>query len=383
MSSFDRTLSPNRPRIALVITRAEIGGAQTHILALLPALLVRYDVCLFTGHAGPLTENAQALGTSVVTVSETEDLRAFGLAQALRAFRPDLIHVHSFKAAMLGRWVAQFMKVPVVYTVHGWAHTSTASRAFRNMAAHIERRFVPLTHALITLTASDQNHAVRLGYAEACIKRIPNGIEDTEHHAVAYRTKSPVDIVMPARFCRQKDHKTAIKTLNALPKGMARLTFLGDGPTQNAIQAQAKSLGLSPDVVRFLGKRDDVAAQIAKAQIFLHLSHYEGQPYAIIEALRAGLPCLITDLPGADALIESGKEGWRVPPEDPETARKILGRLASDPARRFEMGQNARLKYETAHRLHHMTTPTLALYDQILAEQRPLQPRPRMRTAQL
>ena len=121
--------SEERPRIVLLVTLSGVGGAQTYVAALVPALVERFDVVVAAHGDGPLRAAVQAAGARYVPLRHVR--RALGprdvlglleLVALLRRERPAVLHANSSKAGILGRVAAALTGVPVsVFTAHGWA----------------------------------------------------------------------------------------------------------------------------------------------------------------------------------------------------------------------------------------------------------------------
>src|SRR6476659_5420683 len=129
-------------RIVHVITRLIVGGAQENTLLSCEGQHRRgHDVTLITGPAlgpeGSLMDRARSGGYRVVEIDEmrrsilpVKDLRAYRrLVRLLRELKPDVVHTHSSKAGILGRWAAHKANVPaIIHTVHGLAFTASTSQ---------------------------------------------------------------------------------------------------------------------------------------------------------------------------------------------------------------------------------------------------------------
>ena len=121
--------TPARPKLLIVITLAEIGGAQTCVAQLLPALVREYDVTVATHGDGPLRAAIHESGARSIDLAQMRrrigprDLAALlELVRLIRSLRPDIVHTHSSKAGILGRLAARVCGTPVVlFTAHGWA----------------------------------------------------------------------------------------------------------------------------------------------------------------------------------------------------------------------------------------------------------------------
>ena len=152
---------PRRPRVLLLITLAEMGGAQSYVAELLPALVRDFDVAVAAYGPGPLREAAAANGVRFIPlqhvrrpISPLRDLAGLvELIRLLRRERPDILHASSSKAGVLGRLAAQLAGVPIrIFTVHGWAFSahSGAASTFYYWADRLMR---PLT--TVTICVSD------------------------------------------------------------------------------------------------------------------------------------------------------------------------------------------------------------------------------------
>src|SRR5688572_20530290 len=173
------TLPPSRMRIVHVITRLIIGGAQENTLLSCEGQHDRgHDVTLITGPAlgpeGSLMERARAYGYRVVEVDEmrrsilpVKDFRTYRrLVKLLRELWPDVVHTHSSKAGIVGRWAADRAKVPViVHTIHGLAFTASTSRMVNSAYRALERQTAPITTRIVCVADAmrEQSLAANIG----------------------------------------------------------------------------------------------------------------------------------------------------------------------------------------------------------------------------
>ena len=122
-------LTPGRPKLLIVITLAEIGGAQTCVADLLPALTRDYDVTVAAHGDGPLRAAIREAGATSIELRQLRrriglrDLAALlELVRLIRTLRPAIVHTHSSKAGIVGRFAAAICRTRVVlFTAHGWA----------------------------------------------------------------------------------------------------------------------------------------------------------------------------------------------------------------------------------------------------------------------
>lgn len=117
-----------------------------------------------------------------------------------------------------------------------------------------------------------------------------------------------------------------------------RLLIIGDGPQRGHIAQQIEACGVS-DSVQLLGYRDDVGSFLARSQLFLHPATNEGFGIAVAEAMLAGLPVMAARCGGLPELVEDGRTGYLLPPDDAEAWAELIGRLLEDGSVRAALGK--------------------------------------------
>lgn len=130
------------------------------------------------------------------------------------------------------------------------------------------------------------------------------------------------------------------------------VTFIGDGPLFEANVAYAKALHIG-SAVTFLGARTDVEKLLPQYDLFLLLSNWEGFPISIIEAMRAGLPVMASNVGGVKEAVTHGETGWLIPRDD-STLLQVYEYILHHPTEFVQMGQNARRAYEQHFTVQHM-----------------------------
>src|SRR5688572_30742266 len=169
-------------RIVHVITRLIIGGAQENTLLSCEGQHDRgHDVTLITGPPmgpeGSLMERAERYGYRVDVVDEmrrsvlpVKDFRTYRqLLRRIKALEPDVVHTHSSKAGILGRWAADRAKVPaIIHTIHGLAFTASTSRMVNSAYKALERQTAPITTKIVCVADAmrDQSLAAGVGTAD-------------------------------------------------------------------------------------------------------------------------------------------------------------------------------------------------------------------------
>jgi glycosyltransferase involved in cell wall biosynthesis len=365
--------------VYLVTTASPIGGAQIHVRDLAAALAARgHAPAVITSGTGPFIEDLRRLDIPVVVlrhlavpIRPLRDLRALReVRAALTALQPDLVAAHSSKAGILGRLAGRSLHVPVVFTVHGWAFTPGVPPGPAAVYRQVERLVGPLARMIITVSEFDRRLGLAAGIAgEDRLVTVHNGMPDVPPSLRSEPSRTPVRLVMVARFGAQKDHPTLLRALAQLQTHAWELDLIGDGPLRGETEALAAALGLASRV-RFLGQRTDVDQILANAQISLLVTNWEGLPLSILESMRAGLPVVASSVGGISESVRDEENGYLVPRGNVELLRERIERLLTSPDLRARMGTSGRTRFEQDFTLDHSVNRTLAVYQDVLSGDR-------------
>jgi glycosyltransferase involved in cell wall biosynthesis len=373
----DRPVSQSRQgsnfvKILYVITRAERGGAQVHLLDLLANLPPEIKPVIATGEDGFLCEEATSLGVPVrriphltQPISPLNDLLALGeIIDTIRQESPDLVHAHTSKAGLLARLAARRTRIPAVFTAHTWSFADGISAGQRWLAMPIERFAASLGGKIISVSQANKDMALRRAIAPPdAVVRIWNGVPDVPLRADP-GSGNPLTLVMIARCVPQKDHLLLIEALSRL-QGDWRLRLVGDGPLRVGVEEAISKAGLG-DRVQCLGDRSDVASLLAAADLFVLATRWEGLPLCILEAMRAGLPVVATDVGGVREAVTDGVTGYLTRSGDVQQMRSRVRELLGSRALLQSMGAAARARYERDFNVHNMARATWALYREVM-----------------
>ena len=348
-----------RHRILVVVTLAETGGAQTYVAALLPALAERYEVVVAAHGPGPLRRAAEDAGCRFVPLRHVrravrpwrDALGLLELVSLMRRERPDLVHLNSSKAGILGRIAAGLAGVPAcVFTVHGWSYAPYRGPV-RGAFALLERALAPLASRIVCV--SERDAAAANGRAVV----IRNAV-DVGGALRARPTSTSPKIVSVGRLTEPKDFPTLLRALEQIEPNGWRALAAGDGPQRAALE---------DGPLEVLGERDDVPELLAAADLFVLSSRSEGLPISVIEAMAAGLPVVASDVGGVPELVVDGETGLLVPPGNDRLLASALRRLLADPELRRRMGEAWRRRAEEAFDLPRFHREHVELYESLLA----------------
>jgi glycosyltransferase involved in cell wall biosynthesis len=362
----------NRKRLLFIITKSGLGGAQTNVYDLISNFYKEYEIHLVVGSDGYLTEVVQALDIHTYVIPTlNRSIKPFADYQAIEncialinKIKPDLIHAHSSKAGVIARIAGRITKTPTVFTAHGWGFTPGTPLIRRSLALIAEMLLAPLSGKIICVSESDRQLARRWGVgSEASLVVVRNGIKDITVPAPNL-LQQPPRLIMVARFNEQKDQATLLKAIALIKKYDFHLDLVGSGVSLESCKALAEALGIS-DKVSFLGDRRDVADLLANSQIFVLCTHYEGLPISILEAMRAGLPVVATNVNGIPEEVEDGVTGFLVPRQDVKALAEALSKLIQSPDVRQRMGMAAREKFLREFTIARMCCESRGVYESL------------------
>jgi len=364
-------------KVVFLVTRSDnIGGSHIHVRDLVLSLKKEgHEIDVIIGGNGPVIEHYKNFGILPIVIpalqreiSPLKDYRAYkAIKEKIEELKPDLISTHSSKAGFLGRIAAHQKKIPSIFTAHGWSFTTGKKSINRYIYRKLEDYAASLTTKIITVSDYDKKLAIKhLSIDEDKVITIHNGMMDIEPEFIAmqnHEKNRPVQLVKIARYDHQKDHiefLKAVKNFNNI-----EINFVGDGPLFNQVKNTAETFNLSHKI-KYWGRVESVKEILSDSDIFVLISNWEGFPRSTLEAMRAGLPTIVSDVGGASEAVEHGKTGFVVQKGDINSLKKYLGQLISNESFRREMGKNARYKFERSFTFDMMYQKTKKVYQEIL-----------------
>lgn len=366
--------------ICFIITRGDsIGGAQIHVRDMALALQKEgHRVLILTGSPGDFTHQLDDGGVHwehipwlMRPISPFQDLRAIlSIYAKLRKFKPDLVSTHTAKAGMVGRVSAFLAGTPSIFTAHGWQFADGIPGKQAKAVLIIEKIVAPLCRKVITVSKYDFELALRKkAVKEAKLVTIHNGLPWKPYLESGADNRSnssePCRLIMVARFQEQKDHSSLFKALSEIKHLNWKLELVGDGPGLKKARDLVHNLGLDSRVA-FVGQQLDVPLRMENSDTYLLVSNWEGFPRSIIEAMRAGLPVISSNVGGCSESVEDGLTGYLVPKGDVGYLSKKISCLIKDSELRSKMGTAGRDRYEKQFTFKIMYEKSIALYRETL-----------------
>ncbi len=280
----------------------------------------------------PMQAQIAATGLRTAWVDSGWKWKTLGqLADVIAGFQPQVFVAHGNSEHLWGRQAAFAAGVPVVL------HVEQNCERYPFWRRWSARRLSSRTTVTICVSQGVADHVRALGLAGPRVEIIHNGAPVTCQAAAAtpFASRSQ-DIVMLARYARQKDQPTLIRAAKRLADAgwTGRLLLGGDGKASHrrTCTRLARSLGLA-DRVESLGRVNDAVPLFAHCRAAVLSTHYEGLPLVLIEYMAAGCAAVGSAVSGVTDIIEPGVNGWLFPHGDDVALAEILRQvLAGGPA---------------------------------------------------
>jgi glycosyltransferase involved in cell wall biosynthesis len=336
-----------------------IGGVETNILSTIQHSHVSdYQFIVIAQTSDEFSAKAEALGIEVVpwTYNNLLDLRA--LIQLVRIIKENnisLLHTHSPSAAIFGRIAARYNKIPVIVTVHLTASeyfsegSSLKTKIRRLIYSRIDQALnFFITDRLIFVSRISHNKSVDRHQAPSNRSLvIRNGIDLTRFDLNLSKEEIRIKMGLPikeilicflGRLDYQKGLDILLEAVNILhAKHDFKLLVIGDGPQRDELSDFVNSHQCGK-TVDFLGFRNDIPELLRMSDIFVLSSRFEGMPISILEAMAAGLPCVVTNVGENASLIKNEINGFLVESENPESLASALMKLIENDKLRTQFG---------------------------------------------
>ncbi len=364
-------------KIVHIITRLILGGAQENTLITCKLLAQRgHDVTLITGPAigpeGELFNQTKNQKYNVIVVPRLiraicplyDTISYLQIKRHLERLKPDIVHTHSAKAGILGRFAAHSLKrkwsenLPaIVHTIHGLAFHPYQSKWLNSFYIAVERSAAKRTDFFVTVADAMTTQATAAGIGDAeqfvtaysaieeddFLKPIPR--EERKSFRLKYGiSEDTIVLVTIARLFMLKGHKYIIESAKQLSKQFdnAVWLFVGDGNLADRFKEQVRQLGLS-EKIKFTGllPPNQIPLAIQSSDILVHCSLREGLARTLPQAMLCGKPAISFDIDGAKEVVNENT-GRLIEPKSVEQLTKVCAELIEDKDLRDKLGRAGR-----------------------------------------
>ena len=359
--------------LLILLTRADTGGAQTHVLDLATGAHKHgLDVVVVAGHPGWLAERLCEQGIRFIPLRFLK--RSWNPLRALVALveiwtvvcrvKPDVIHSHSL-AAMLG--LTRANRHRTVFTIHGlsvldrgWVGSAMLKPIYVWLFDHLARS----VGRIIFVCRADQAVIATRGWLRPEQSVIVlYGVPASNFFPVPSDGR-PFTVGVVARLSPQKNVGLLLEAAQLLRDKSYRFVVVGDGPERAELETCKHRLVL--DTVTFLGERDDAASLMSSFDLLAVPSRWEGLPYVILEAGVASVPVVATRVCGVPEIIEDGATGRLVASGDARGLAEAIDWCAQHPNERHALAHALHDRVVRDFSVERMIRETLDVYTSLL-----------------
>ncbi len=350
-------------RVALVVGRLNVGGAEAELVRLANGL----DRASFRPFVVTLQDGGPLAGRLAADVEVVELGRArkwsWGTYRALRAVlrerKPGVVQSFLFTENVLCRRIGEGA---VVSGLQG--SLSDGFETGPSLKLAVERATWGGARAVVSNSRCYRDLYARLGLDASKIEVIPSAVEGREADGRGVRERfgvRPEEVLVTcvARLVERKGHEDVIRAGAGL-----RLLFVGDGPFRRRLEGRGAILA---------GWREDIPEILAASDVAVLASRFgEGCPNAVLEAMAQARPVVAARSGGTPEVVADGETGILVGPEDAAGLRAALLALAADPALRKRMGEAGRARVRARFGMERMVKAYEALFFKLTEEKAPV-----------
>jgi glycosyltransferase involved in cell wall biosynthesis len=374
-----------RIKVLEMIDRPFLGGGQINLLALARFLdRETFEVSVCSRGEGPLVEALLEEGIEHFPIAFSKRIQkgiVEDIVSLLNTNRFDILHTHGGVAGLFGRWSSRKCDRPlrVVHTLHGIHYLHYRNFLLKYLYINLERFFSRFSDAVIFVSNADRERGHRFKLVpEDKMILIKNGIDFEAFESAAslengggeFGSDTSIHVVgTVARLHRQKGlpylFQAAKKVREAVPEAV--VWIVGGGSLLQKFQRLVKKQNLN-ETVNLLGERKDVAKLLARFDVFVLPSLWEGLPYSLLEAAALAKPVVATDIEGVREVIKHGETGLLVPAKDPVRLAQAAVRLLKEREYASTLGRNLKAAAKKEFSISRMLQKTQDLYLKLTAD---------------
>lgn len=321
-----------------LITGLRTGGAENQLLLLTTHSRTDPVVVALT-NADEIADALRAGGVPVLDAGmrHNRDLLVLRrLVRLIRTVRPDVVHLHLYRATLYGRVAARLARVPVVVTTeHSLLDGRLEGRPTTTSVRALYMATDRWNDATIAVSDEVAERLARWGVPRRKIHVVPNGVDAVPlRRGVEARDRTrrrlglPLDAEVIGGVGRLHPDKRWDLLIRALADDLGphrRILLVGSGQEERALSALAASLGVAP-WVHLVGNHPDVGAVLAAMDVVVSTSLQETFGLAMVEAAVAGRPVVYVSSPGLDA-VAPVPGAFRVLPEESHIREAVRAAL--------------------------------------------------------
>jgi glycosyltransferase involved in cell wall biosynthesis len=370
-----------RPRLVHLITSLDVGGTETMLLRTLPLLEKHFQnhVCAIRGR-GQIGEQLQQAGIPVyyLDYNNVIDLTAiWRFWRIIQKINPTILITYLIHADLFGRVLGRLFGIPLIIS----------SQRGSPLQWEFLRTFDRLTTYLVDLYTVQTNVAKRQLSKRLHLKPekmivIPNGVNLSLYGQAANPSETKKSLALPpdsfvitcvSHLRRGKGQSFLLSAFEQIASNNPNLHLLlvGEGEERPGLESQIKNYR-SLRQIHLIGARSNVSSILAASDVFVMPTLAEGMSNAILEAMAAGLPCLVSDIEVNREVIKHGQTGLLFKVKSSPAIAAALSRVITDRQLRQRLGQQARTAIGQRHNIYSISETITDVYQQLINQQNPL-----------
>ncbi len=359
-------------KICFIAGTLGIGGAErqlSYIANCLRRRQVQVTVLSLTRDEFWEAELIKA-GVPVIWVGKHQNrlLRLIRIIAELAKISPDVIHSHHFYTNLYASIAGIILGKPSV----------GSSRSDLRYEIEITGRLLgKLSIFMPDILSANSRNSIKLankfGIPQINLFYIPNAMTAVSSEKLDTEDKT-VKVLSVGRLSKEKRFDRLINILNRLYQSGClgfKAIIIGEGPLREQIVQLAQELNLTPPLLEFRNYTKEIGLAYSEADLLVLTSDVEGTPNVVLEAMAYGLPVVASKVGGVDEIIEQGKTGFLVDPQNEEGFVKVIADLIRDGSLRLRIGEHAKKYIQTNHGMEILEEKLLCLYKVALLKKRP------------
>ncbi len=354
-------IAMNNRKKLLFIVEAMGGGVFTYIVDLANELIDTFDIYIAHGLRTQTPKNYKEYFDNRIqlvevknftrSISISKDIKAyFEIKSIAKTIKPDIIHLHSSKAGVLGRWAFNGRKIPIFYTPHGYSFLmSNCSWKKRLFYKFIE--LISSKRSCTTISCSEGEHKETLKLTKRAMY-VNNGINISELEElisdIEETKERPFTVYTLGRICDQKNPEFFNEIAERLPH--IKFLWIGDGELRDKLK--------SPNIeITGWVERKDALKKSLNSDIFILTSLWEGLPISLLESMYMRKLCVVSDVIGNHDVIHNGVNGYVC-----NNINSFVEAIQSDMIKNAKLVENAFNDIMTEYNTKEMAQKYISIY---------------------
>ncbi len=342
------------------IRQGQIGGGESHLLSLVENLdKTRFDPVVLSFTDGPMIKSLKEMGVvnKVIQTIRPFDFTKWKLIkQFMLEQHIDIVHAHGTRANSNVIWAARSLRIPLIYTVHGWSFHQDQNPLVQRIRIMGEKYLVSKSNLTISVSISNQKSGRKVIPSFQSVV-INNGINRKKFNPeLSFGdirkelkiSKSAILVLFIARFTAHKQPLSLINAFAKAAKGNERLHLLmvGEGDQKKTAIELINRLDLNHKIT-LEPFRQDVPAILAAADLYVLPSLWEGLPIGLLEAMSMGKAVIVSDVDGTSEIVQNYENGLLISTDELiDNLAAALMSICSDENLRKSLSEKAKTTIE-------------------------------------